>query len=1073
MNRRASQVVRHGSRLLHYLNVAFVGMLFMVCFGLAGLTLRLSNGPIDLSWIAVLYGNSFEVTHGGVRLAFAHAALSWEGFQSGVDVPLGIRLTDVKVTDAEDRVLATAGHAFASIAVSPLLLGRFVPRDLELYDGTIAIIRDRQDAPDLSAADLSPADLGSPVEPDADNAKPTAEANAVPANSVPAPPAPPRSFAAMLRGSDVMAQLNHVQLLNFQLVLRGEEREMHWRAEIKSLNLRRQSNGAIAGEAHVPFVLDDRTADLDLHVTLPREGNGEISARLSAVDAAAVAQIFPSLSFLAAVQAPATSQVVVRLSHDLNVVGATATILFDPGQIRLGKETLSISHGNLRAHGTLDRVVIDEATLTLWTAKPNSTTTISLHGAIARTAERLTASVTAAVDNLDVVDLPAYWPAEAAHGARAWVLQNLLAGTIPHATANLVAESDRDLNDVIVTKATADADANNVSISWLDPIPPIDRAQVHLHLADADHLIISMPTGRQRISNGGADLTIKDGQMDITGLTVKDQDTTITLRTEGSVQSALTLLREPRLKLLSKHPIDLQDPSGTASVSVSLAFPLETKLQAEQIVFRVAGHLEQLKLARLVAGRNLTDGVIDLTADKSGLTIKGQASVAASPLTADGFMDFNSGPPSQVLQRITASGQPTVAQLAAAGIPVDSVLASGDIPVSVTYSERRSGDGSIAINGDLTRAAMRVKAIGWEKSAGVPGNASATVALSHGTLKTIQDIAATSGNLDLAGSATCADGAIRSVTIDRARIGRTDLRGSMQLPANGPTDVSLSGTAIDLSPALDGPSERRGKRNNDVPDLILKLRFDRAYLANGEIARGVSVQATTRNSHLWSLDGRGTLGQTGTVSATVGPSGGVRRLAVDAADAGSVLRGLGLTNSMQYGRLEIRGDYDDRLASHPLTGRAQVDDSRIEDVPLLGKLLQAATLYGVADLLNGPGMGISRIIVPFRYETEILHIDEARMFSSSLGLTAHGNIDMSAGRVAMTGTVVPAYMLNSALGRIPFVGRIFSPEKGGGLFAARYSVDGPFGDASVSVNPLSVLTPGFLRGLFDIGSAAP
>ncbi len=70
MNRRASQVVRHCSRLLHYLNVAFVGMLFMVCFGLAGLTLRLSNGPIDLSWIAVLYGNSFEVTHGGVRLAY-------------------------------------------------------------------------------------------------------------------------------------------------------------------------------------------------------------------------------------------------------------------------------------------------------------------------------------------------------------------------------------------------------------------------------------------------------------------------------------------------------------------------------------------------------------------------------------------------------------------------------------------------------------------------------------------------------------------------------------------------------------------------------------------------------------------------------------------------------------------------------------------------------------------------------------------------------------------------------------------------------------------------------------------
>jgi len=1052
-NHRARQVVRHCSRLLHYLNVAFVGLLVMVCVGLAGITLRLSNGPIDLTWIAALYGNNLQVTRGGVHLSFAHAALSWEGFQAGVDVPLGIRLSDVRVTDAEDRVLASANRAFASIAVSPLLVGRFVPRELELYNGTIAIMREYG-----SSSDASPTpDLTYPGEPE-----------------VPAPqpePAPPRSFAEILRGSDMVGQLDHVRLLNFQLVLQGEEHAPRWRADIKSLDLRRQPNGEIGGMAHIPFVLDDRTADLDLHVTLPREGNGEISARLSAVDAAAVAQIFPSLSFLAAVQAPASSNVTVRLSHDLNVLGGSASILLDPGQIRFGKEILSISHGDLRVHGTAERVVIDAATLTLWTAKPQSATTISLQGVLHRSATRLNAAITAAVENLDVVDLSAYWPAEAAPGARAWVLQNVLSGTIPHATAKLVAESDHDLNDITVVKGTADADAHNVSIAWLDPIPPIDHAQVHLHLADPDHLIISMPTGRQRISNGGADLTIKDGQMDIYGLTVKDQNTTISLRTEGPVQSALTLLREPRLKLLSKHPIDLQEPSGTASVAVNLAFPLETKLEAEQIVFKVAAHLEQLKLARLVAGRNLTDGVIDLTADKSGLTLKGQASVASIPLSAEGMMDFNSGPASQVLQRITATGQPTVAQLAAAAIPVDNVLVSGDVPLSVTYSERRSGDGSIAINGDLTRAAMRVKAVGWEKAAGVPGKASATVALSHGRLKSIHDIAATSGDLDLAGSAECADGSVRSVMINRARFGRTDLRGSLQLAPNGPTDVSLSGPAIDLAAYLDGPSEHRGKRNNDVPDLTLKGRFDRVFLANGVIARGVSVQAATRNSHLWSLDGRGTLGQGGTVAATIGPSGGARRLAVDAADAGSLLRGLGLTNSVENGRLEIRGDYDDQSATHPLSGRAQVDNARLEDVPLLGKLLQAATLYGVADLLNGPGMGVSRIIVPFRYESELLHVDEARMFSSSLGLTAHGRVDMSAGRVAMTGTVVPAYALNSALGRIPFVGRIFSPETGGGLFAARYSVEGPFGDASVSVNPLSVLTPGFLRGLFDIGSA--
>jgi hypothetical protein len=52
------------------------------------------------------------------------------------------------------------------------------------------------------------------------------------------------------------------------------------------------------------------------------------------------------------------------------------------------------------------------------------------------------------------------------------------------------------------------------------------------------------------------------------------------------------------------------------------------------------------------------------------------------------------------------------------------------------------------------------------------------------------------------------------------------------------------------------------------------------------------------------------------------------------------------------------------------------------------------------------------------------------------------------------------------LGRIPLIGRLFSPEKGGGVIAARYSAEGSIDDPEVRVNPLSALTPGFLRGLF-------
>ncbi len=49
---------------------------------------------------------------------------------------------------------------------------------------------------------------------------------------------------------------------------------------------------------------------------------------------------------------------------------------------------------------------------------------------------------------------------------------------------------------------------------------------------------------------------------------------------------------------------------------------------------------------------------------------------------------------------------------------------------------------------------------------------------------------------------------------------------------------------------------------------------------------------------------------------------------------------------------------------------------------------------------------------------------------------------------------------------------MFSPEKGGGLIAANYTAKGPLNHPQVSINPLSALLPGFLRGVFGIGQPA-
>jgi hypothetical protein len=81
-------------------------------------------------------------------------------------------------------------------------------------------------------------------------------------------------------------------------------------------------------------------------------------------------------------------------------------------------------------------------------------------------------------------------------------------------------------------------------------------------------------------------------------------------------------------------------------------------------------------------------------------------------------------------------------------------------------------------------------------------------------------------------------------------------------------------------------------------------------------------------------------------------------------------------------------------------------------------------------------------------------------------------IDLDAGSCDIHGTVVPAYALNTLPGKIPLIGKLFSPEKGGGLFAMRYTMTGPFANPKVTINPLSALTPGFLREIFGLGKKA-
>ena len=110
----------------------------------------------------------------------------------------------------------------------------------------------------------------------------------------------------------------------------------------------------------------------------------------------------------------------------------------------------------------------------------------------------------------------------------------------------------------------------------------------------------------------------------------------------------------------------------------------------------------------------------------------------------------------------------------------------------------------------------------------------------------------------------------------------------------------------------------------------------------------------------------------------------------------------------------------------------------------------------------------------FTLENGRLTLRDGHASGGALGINANGWIDLDHNQLDLSGTLVPAYTLNSILNNIPMLGDLITGGEGTGLFAANYRLSGALDSPQISVNPLSALAPGFLRQLFlfDAPSAA-
>jgi hypothetical protein len=880
------------------------------------------------------------------------------------------------------------------------------------------------------------------------------------------PPSTDRSAAQGL-----LSQLQRVRIRDATLEVDDRQLGAVWRAPRAHIDLTRRGRGGVDGTADLSLALGDQTAELSVSATLAADTlASHLRARLTPVAPAALARAALALAPLSALDAPVALEMSLELNADLQPMQGRLTAQIGAGKARIGVGTVPIQSAVVVLAGTPGLVTIETARVELQGHDAGPITTLTVSGSLRRGAGRISLNGALGLDQVAFADLPRLWPDGTGGGARPWIIQNITAGVVRDAKIHFEMQANDDLSGFALTEAGGTLDGQGLTVHWLRPVPPLEQGQARLQILDPDTLEITVQSGQQRGRGNVGPLTVRSGHMRITGLAGRDQMAAIDADITGSVADAVSLLKEPRLHLLDHQPLELKDPAGEAAVALTVRLPLDAKVQADDVAIHAAAHLTGVHLTGMVAGRNIDQGVVDMDATNDGLTVKGHALLAGIGADLDAALDFRGGPPSQVVLRASATGRANAGQLAAAGLDAGGTL-QGEVGLHAVVTERRGGDGDVAVDAELGQATLVAAPLGWRKPAGVPARASARVMFSRDQLTGIDRIALDGEGMSARGSVRCDNGRITAVTIDRALLGRTELQGRVRLPPAGPIEAELSGPMLDLSAKLTEktPKRERPKAPPQAgPAWGLIARFDRVRLAGDVVASGLVAQAQNDGTVFRSLSVSGDTAPRVPFQASIGLSGGMRRVAVNAANAGALLRGLDLVRTMDGGRLALTGTYDDASPWHPLTASAEVEDFRLRGAPWLAKLLQAMTLYGMLDVLRGPGVGFSRLVAPFRLDQDGLLLNDARAFSPSLGITAKGRLDLDAERADIAGTIVPAYFFNSLLGNIPLVGKLFSPERGGGVFAARYTITGPLDDPTVSLNPLSALTPGFLRELFGI-----
>jgi hypothetical protein len=1004
---------------------------------------RLSSAPITPDFLTPYIESGLETAFPENNAKLENTQLSWDARQH----IFKLRIENTTITDKQGVEIAAIPSIDVKISALGLLFGQFMPRDLTVDHPQIKLERD----PSGSFA-FGGLVLGGP------RTGPSEPAGKVLGN-----------LADDL--SDTLF-LHKLEVRRAVIDIHDQKAQQTWSVSVPEVSIKRNGLGefdralkfgALDGRIKIDVPQANVDASLDVHYlydpVLRRHSLTSVFSNVVPAGIGGGSLASMGLEQLSIIEIPLSGKVDVVLDKALTVTKIGAQVHADEGRL-VSKDfwdkpcvikslDLNAKYDRMMRKLTVSDTRIDFGGPTLElkvTGTPSS-----------KAGHDLDFTTEVKIDRLPMNKFADIWPKPILPNPRDWLTTNLHNGAYDHAEAWLKGSLNFDkLADFTIDDGGGKVAATKGQVTYVEGMPPVQGVDA---LATFDLKKMDV-----QITNGGiGSLRLSPFTVQITGLAEVDQYIDIPMSVSGPLPEVLRLLDHPPLgyaKALGLAPDDL---GGKMSGQVKFRFPLLKALKMKDVDIQASATATEVASTKLIPGIPLDQGNLALALTPEGFNLKGQINVGKAPFNVvwDEAFEQKIGKP---IRHVTATGSVREDQWANLGI---TAFAGTKGMINVTAEMTKPSKAKTILKGslDLTPAAFAVDMVKWKKPANVPAVLKFTADAAEGQPVELTSIMLRGTRVSATGKATLSPdmSQLISFSFPTLILGRTNasLDFKQSFGEDGKLSFDAKGASLDVSGL-------RGGNDPDKEDPRPKeyhIKVDKLYTSDiGEMDK-VDAYASRDKQGWRALNLHGIADGDTPLSMELTPKAdGTRAFAIICDNFGKAMKGLGFTDTIKGGKLTVYGKSTPE-APRIINGTVKIKDFTVQKLPVLALLLNATSPFGLPGILTDSA-DFALFKGQFVWKGDAIQIKEAHVSGNSVGINIEGDVDMNSGDADLKGTLVPFSIVNNVLNAIPLIGDLITGGEHEGVLAVSYTIDGKLDSPNISVNPISLLTPGFLRNLF-------